>query len=113
MSTSDQAYQRRQRRECSAAPGRVGHLGYELTAAGGLREIGPVRCPNRCQDARWLVGWDGQHRYYICQICRAEALFCGCRSYAFAYEGRTEPLAAEVVWLSAQIKSVLTPNKCQ
>ncbi|HET9889634.1 MAG TPA: hypothetical protein VFQ42_03960 [Mycobacterium sp.] len=41
-------------------PGTDGHLGFERTAAGGMREIYPDTCP---QGHRWppgsTVGWDG------------------------------------------------------
>lgn len=93
MSDSDEAYRRRREVPCRAQPGLVGHLGYELTADGGLRELGPGPCP--CGD-RWLVGWDGQHRYYLCRGCGAEWLFCTCRGSLFAYEGRTERVECEL-----------------
>lgn len=99
MSTSDQAYELRRHTGCRAEPGRVGHLGYRLTPAGGLQEIGPKRCP-RGHDlvyGRVMVKWDSHCRVYICGECGAEMLYCACKGVEFA-AGRTEPVECETEW---------------
>lgn len=97
MSTSDDAYRARQRSECRAEPGHVGHLGYRLTERGGLQEVGPAECPNGhpFRPGTVAAGWDGRHRYYACRRCDTELLYCTCRADLFAHGGRTEPLECE------------------
>jgi hypothetical protein len=77
-------------------PDTDGHLGYELTATGGLREIAPDTCPNghHPMPKGSTYGWDGQRRYLTCGICWPDEEhhtwhLCTCRADRIAYGGDT------------------------